>query len=63
MLAAGKRSGALRPDKAAQRGAQDILDTMKDAVRADYQPLQAALVKQFGAPETVRRAEDAARPA
>ncbi len=56
-------AGALRPDKAAQRGAQDILDTMKDAVRADYQPLQAALVKQFGAPETVRSAEDAARPA
>ncbi len=45
-------SGGLRPDKAAQRSAQDILDTMKDAARADYLPLQEALVKQFGVPPT-----------
>lgn len=48
-------SGALRPDAAAQRSAQDILDTMKDAAKADYRPLQEALVAQFGEPLTASR--------
>jgi hypothetical protein len=48
--------GGLRPDKAAQRSAQDILDTMKDAARADYRPLQEALVKQFGVPQAAAEA-------